>query len=140
MTDAEVERASQMLDAEFQQLVSDRDNLRANILRTTETNIHLPINLTRLMWNAKEKFSVRVSQKTDLTPQYVIDRVNEVSKNIKVYPDRRLSKSQLFHDANHDATILIKMYLRTLLNAKNMIQKPRTRLTTESFEWLLGEV
>lgn len=62
-----------------------------------------------------------------------------MENKIKVYPDRRLN-NHLSIDANKDATMLAKIFIRSVINAKSMIQNGRTRLTRESFDWLLGEV
>lgn len=59
-------------------------------------------------------------------------------KGIRVYQAPRLAASQLFVDANRDATWLFKIYLRSVLSAKHVIQ--RERLTKESFDWLLGAI
>ena len=39
---------------------------------------YLPVNATRLLWNAKEKFNVLLRTKTDLTPCYVIEKTKEL--------------------------------------------------------------
>ena len=40
--------------------------------------------------------------------------------------------------ANEDATWLMKIYLRTMLSSKHIIQK--NRLDRDSFDWLVGEI
>lgn len=40
----------------LQQLKEDLDVLRREVLPSGEANINLPVNLKRLIWNAKERF------------------------------------------------------------------------------------
>ncbi len=42
------------LQEEFQQILKDRDDLRYTILRGQNEEIHLPVNVPRIIWNAKE--------------------------------------------------------------------------------------
>jgi DNA-directed RNA polymerase II subunit RPB1 len=72
-------------------------------------------------------------------PNYVIDKVQELMTNgIKVYQQCKMDQSQLFVDANNDATWLFKIYMRTQLCAKHVIQNHR--LSKESFDFVLGEI
>ena len=43
-----------MLENEYKQIIKDRDDLRFCILKTQEDAIHLPVNVPRIIWNAKE--------------------------------------------------------------------------------------
>jgi hypothetical protein len=46
----------------------------------------MPINMERLLWTAREKFSVRPRELTDLTPDYVIEKTKALlDKGIRVY-------------------------------------------------------
>jgi hypothetical protein len=75
--------------------------------------------MERLLWTAKEKFGVRPRELSDLTPDYVIEKTNQLLENgIRVYQEPRLKASNLFVDANTDATRLIKIYLRYHLASK----------------------
>lgn len=104
--------------------------------------MHLSVNVPRLLWTAKEMFGVKPRNQTDLSPAYVIESTRRLlesgEKGIRVYQAPRLAASQLFVDANRDATWLFKIYLRSVLSAKHVIQ--RERLTKESFDWLLGAI
>ena len=65
-----------------------------------------------------------------MTPDYVIDEVKKLLENnrtglqqhgIMIYDKKKLGQSQLFKDANENATWILKMYIRTELCAKNLI-------------------
>ena len=47
------------VEKEFQQLKDDRDELRYKIMKTTEDNIHMPINMERLLWTSRERFNIK---------------------------------------------------------------------------------
>lgn len=68
------------LKQEFKQLQQDRDDLRNIILKCPPTNeVHLPVNIPRIIWNAKQQFKVRPNQKTDLMPDYVLSEITTLS-------------------------------------------------------------
>lgn len=92
---------------------------------------------------AKEKFDVKARGKSDLTPGYVFDSIQDLLNSnhptgIKVYQQPRLDISPLFHEANENATWLTKIYMRSMLTVKNIIENER--LSRESFDWLCGEI
>lgn len=75
---------------EFEQLEKDRSDLRTFIIRTGDDGIHLPIDVPRLIKIAKEKFDVKARGKSDLTPGYVFDSIQDLlnskhEKGLKVY-------------------------------------------------------
>jgi len=73
------------LEEEYKQIQQDRTDLREHILFAKE-DIHVPVNLTRLIWNAKEMFNVKERGQTELTPDYVIEKTQKLlSDGIKVY-------------------------------------------------------
>lgn len=116
------------LDREFKQLKKDREALRFQIIKTGEESIHLPVHVPRLIQIAKEKFDVKASAKSDMTPGYVFDSIQNLldsnhEEGLKVYQEPRLRASQLLRDANEDATWLTKIYIRSILSTRNVIAK-----------------
>lgn len=92
---------------------------------------------------AKEKFDVKARGKSDLSPGYVFDSIQDLLNSshpdgIKVYQQQRLETSELFHEANENATWLTKIYMRSMLTVKNIIEK--NRMSRQSFDWLCGEI
>ena len=63
------------LDGEYDQILEDREALRHKILLTGEDLIHLPVNVPRLLWNAKQEYGIKPDSKTDLNPQYVVEEM-----------------------------------------------------------------
>jgi len=41
-------------------------------------------------------------------------------------------------EANEDATLLLKIYIKSILNSKNVLIKER--LNQKAFDWILGEI
>lgn len=127
------------LDDEFNQVLEDRDTLRNTIFKcTTDDAIHLPINLPRIIKNGKRMFEINSRSKTDLTPRDVISKVSESLANLCVVPAIQTKKDSLLVQANHDATLLFKIYLRSILNSKNVIMNEK--LNSNCLDWILGEI
>ena len=113
------------LDNEFDQLKQDREDLRHIILKKQGSNdIHFPVNLSRIIWNAKEQFKIKHNSVTDLHPNHV--------------PGIHIRKDPLLLQARENSTWLFKIYLRSMLNTKSMIQKER--LSQHAFDWVIGEI
>ena len=55
LDDDKLREISQDLDDEYQQLMKDRDVLRSDIIPSASSEIYLPVNVERLIWNIKEK-------------------------------------------------------------------------------------
>ncbi|OMJ92206.1 hypothetical protein SteCoe_5081 [Stentor coeruleus] len=118
---------------EFKKIVEDQKELRV-IFTNYDDRQHLPVNLKRLIWNAKKKFGISGLNRSDLHPVKVIDSLEGLGKKLKVISG--FNKSEYENDNN--ATMLFNIHLRSLLSSKRTIVKER--LTEEAFEWLLGEI
>lgn len=127
------------LECEFRQILNDRDNLRQEIFRgNSDEQVHLPINVARLIWNAKSQFGITSQSKSDLKPETVVRKVNQLINGLQVLPGSRMSASKLLLDADLNARRLFNIYLRHALCAKNVILKQR--LSEVSFDLILGEI
>jgi DNA-directed RNA polymerase II subunit RPB1 len=61
------------LTNEFNQIKQDRDDLRTLIFkRSSEDDIHIPVNVPRIIWNAKEEYKIKSNSKSDLHPSDVL--------------------------------------------------------------------
>jgi DNA-directed RNA polymerase II subunit RPB1 len=127
------------LQDEFNSIKSDRDCLRNSIFKMTNDDaIHLPINLNRIIKNAKRMFDVNSRRKSDLKPTDVIQKVNRTLEELCVIPGLAKRRDQLLLDANSDSTLLTRIYLKSILGSKNVILKER--LNSQALDWILGEV
>lgn len=124
---------------EYIEIQRDRELLRNSIFNTTnDDSVHLPINLRRIIQNAKKTFELSPRMKSDLKPLDVIEKLKTTLNELCTIPgiDRRNHK--IISDANDDSTLLMKIYIRSILNSKNVIMNER--LNSMSFDWILGEI
>ncbi|KAF6715871.1 DNA-directed RNA polymerase II subunit RPB1 [Oryzias melastigma] len=130
MTNAHIQS---VLEKEFDKMKEDREILRA-IFPTGDSKVVLPCNLARMIWNAQKIFRINPRTPTDLNPLRVVEGVQELSKKlIIVNGDDPLSRQ-----AQENATLLFNIHLRSTLCSKRMTEE--FRLSTEAFDWLLGEI
>ncbi|EDW51400.1 DNA-directed RNA polymerase II subunit RPB1 [Drosophila sechellia] len=131
MTDSS--EAIQELEAEWDRLVSDRDSLR-QIFPNGESKVVLPCNLQRMIWNVQKIFHINKRLPTDLSPIRVIKGVKTLLERcVIVTGNDRISKQ-----ANENATLLFQCLIRSTLCTKYVSEE--FRLSTEAFEWLVGEI
>ncbi|KAJ7724988.1 DNA-directed RNA polymerase II, subunit 1 [Mycena maculata] len=104
------------LDEEYNQLSEDRRLIREFIFprATPTTNFYLPVNLQRIVQNAKQIFHIDRRQPSDLEPAYIIDAVKELGERLII-------------EAQQDAVLRFRMHLRA------------TFATRQAFDWVLGE-
>ena len=118
---------------EFKKILDDQNELRI-IFNTLDERQHMPVNVKRLIWNARKKFGVSGLSKSDLHPVKVIDSLESLSKRLRVISGYLIADEEI----DNNATRLFNIHLRSLLSSKRTII--RERLTEEAFEWLLGEI
>ena len=121
------------IEHEWDQLSKDREALR-QIFPNGETKIVLPCNLLRMIWNVQKIFHINLRAPTDLSPVRVIQGVRDLlDKCVIVVGEDKLSKQ-----ANTNATLLFQCLVRSTLCTKRVAEE--YRLSTEAFEWLIGEI
>ncbi|TKS92860.1 DNA-directed RNA polymerase II subunit RPB1 [Collichthys lucidus] len=130
LTNAHVQSA---LEREFDKMKEDREVLRA-IFPTGDSKVVLPCNLARMIWNAQKIFRINTRTPTDLNPLRVVDGVQELSKKLVIVN----GDDPLSRQAQQNATLLFNIHLRSTLCSKRMTEE--FRLSTEAFDWLLGEI
>lgn len=121
------------LESEWEQLSKDREILR-QIFPTGDPKVVLPCNLKRMIWNAQKTFHIDKRMPTDLSPIKVIKDVRDLLKKcVIVAGEDGLSKQ-----ANENATLLFQCLVRSVLCTKFVSEEHR--LSSEAFEWLIGEI
>ena len=116
-----------MLKDEYEIIKKDRSVLRNYIFKMNcDDQVHLPINLKRIVLNAKIMFDINHRKKSDLKPTDVILKVQNLMKEICSIPglDRR-NNCKLMMEANEDSTLLLKLYIKSILNSKNVLLNER---------------
>ncbi|KAK5000847.1 DNA-directed RNA polymerase II core subunit rpo21, partial [Elasticomyces elasticus] len=113
--DIEVQR---YLDEEYEQLLKDRDFLRKG--KTDDDEMHqLPLNILRMIENAKTKFRIKDGARSDLHPADVIPKVRAMLDDLVVVR----GDDELSREGQHNATLLIKAHLRSRLAFKRLVQE-----------------
>ncbi|KAF7371316.1 DNA-directed RNA polymerase subunit [Mycena sanguinolenta] len=124
------------LDEEYAQLLEDRQLMRTFIFPRAEpnTSFYLPVNLLRIVQNARQIFHIDQRKPSDLDPAYIIDSVKELGEQLIVVPgDDPLSKQ-----AQEDAILRFQIQVRATFACRRVLEK--YHLTREAFDWVLGEV
>jgi DNA-directed RNA polymerase beta' subunit len=124
---------SDVLLQEYEQLLEDRATLR-KIIRSGDTDIILPVNVTRLIWNSKKLFNVDARRPSDLHPYHVIESLHRLESTLVVV----FGSDEISKDAQKNATLLLMIHLRSMLSSKEVVLKHR--LSAAAFNWLTGEV
>eukprot|EP00736_Rhodelphis_marinus_P003472 Rmarinus@m.16123 len=124
----------EVLEEEFQQISDDREVLRNEILLSGDTDWPVPMNLDRLIWNAQKNFRIDFRKPSNLHPLKIINDVRALSKRLVVVP----GDDPLSTEAQANATTLVSILLRSVLASKRVLGE--YHLTTEAFDWLLGEI
>eukprot|EP00118_Oscarella_pearsei_P007073 m.33460 g.33460 ORF g.33460 m.33460 type:complete len:1731 (+) comp31816_c0_seq4:877-6069(+) len=130
ITDQEVQ---QKIDSEWEQLQEDRKMIRA-IFPKMEGRIVLPVNLERLIRDAQKTFHVDLRKPTDLSPYKVVDDLGHLKKRLTLVD----GVDFISKEAQENATLLFSVLLHSTLCSRKVIVEHK--LTSESFDWLLGEI
>eukprot|EP00842_Homolaphlyctis_polyrhiza_P004411 jgi/Hompol1/4971/HPOL_004068-RA len=124
-----------IFDEEFRELRDDRNILREQVFPNTTTDKWaLPVNLERLIWNARNRFRTERAKPTDLHPFYVIEKVRDLLQNLVVVR----GADELSLEAQYNATLLFRILLRSTLASRRVIEE--YGLSSQAFDWLVGEI
>ncbi|KAI5859082.1 DNA-directed RNA polymerase II subunit [Tricharina praecox] len=130
--DVDVQR---VLDEEYEQLKRDRKFLRElQLTDKLEDNMQLPINILRILENARTIFRIKHRARSNLHPVDVIMKVRELVKNLVVVR----GSDPLSIEAQDNATKLYMCHLRSRLCFRRLVLE--CNLNKVAFDWVLGEV
>ncbi|KAB7506534.1 DNA-directed RNA polymerase II subunit RPB1 [Armadillidium nasatum] len=125
--------AINILEVEWQKLQEDRVALR-QVFPKGDTKVVLPCNLERMIWNVQKIFHINKRMQTDLSPIKVVEGVNETLRKCMIVS----GEDRISVQANENATLLFHCLVRSTLCTKKVSEE--YRLTTEAFNWLMGEI
>jgi DNA-directed RNA polymerase II subunit RPB1 len=125
-----------LLDEEYKQLVDDRHLLRHFIFtRVDPKEPHsLPVNLHRIIQNAKQIFHIDPRKPSDLEPAHIVQSVKDLGQRLIVVP----GNDALSREAQDNSTLTFRMHLRATFASRRVLEQ--YHLTREAFDWVLGEV
>ncbi|KAK2964424.1 putative DNA-directed RNA polymerase II subunit RPB1 [Blattamonas nauphoetae] len=123
-----------ILNQEFQTLQADRELLRNEIFKNGNDSVAMPVNVNRIITNAKYKFDVSRYRPTSLLPTEVVRKVSNLISSLVIIP----GKDKLSRQAQENALTLFSILLRSLLASRIVTEKHH--LTREAFDWALEEI
>jgi DNA-directed RNA polymerase II subunit RPB1 len=92
-----------------EQILSDRDMLVNGVFRNGRSKgLMGPMNLDRMIMNLKVKFNLQAKDKTDLTPEYVLERLKDLHN--RTLPFHRMWGAMLrYHLGPHNSVVKYRM-------------------------------
>ena len=109
-------KPTDIIQREHDYLLEQRDIVRLKYFKTTgdlDVKFYCPINLFRLINNIKYKFKINQLQLSDLTPTYIIEKIDE------------LIDSFMFYINEKESMLLLRLLIKSLLSSKKCIYKYR---------------
>jgi DNA-directed RNA polymerase II subunit RPB1 len=122
------------LEEEYKKIVDDRNMMREFIFKTGDDKQHFPVNIPRIIWNAKKNFGITNQTKSNLHPKEIFIKKEELKQKLILVK----GKDRLSMEAQDNSTILFNIIINTNLSCKRVIQ--HERLTSKAFDWVLGEI
>eukprot|EP00877_Chromochloris_zofingiensis_P013598 jgi/Chrzof1/8492/Cz03g13040.t1 len=129
--------AREAVDKEFQQIMSDLNVMRMEVLKSGDNGLNIPVNMRRLIWNAQTKFDCGPTKPPPpggLSPMDITNKVEELGKKLMVV----VGQDELSKEAQRNATVTFMTLMRATLASKRVLAE--YRLTQEAFDWLVGEI
>lgn len=126
-------QALQELLGEWESLKQDRVALRT-IFRDGDPKVALPVNIPRLLWNARQLFALDYRRPTDLHPLKAISGLRDLLNRLVVVK----GSDSISTEAQANATLLLSAHIRASLCCKQL--QTVHRLSSSAFEWVLGEI
>ncbi|KAK5113959.1 hypothetical protein LTR62_003082 [Meristemomyces frigidus] len=124
-----------LFDQEFELISMDREKIRKGLESDDSTNERqLPLNIDRMIRNAKDRFKIKDGARSNLDPRQAIPKVREMlDRLIIVRGDDPLSL-----EADLNATLLCKAKFRSRLAFKRIAKDDS--LTKDALDNILGDL
>ncbi|EMC99073.1 hypothetical protein BAUCODRAFT_85149 [Baudoinia panamericana UAMH 10762] len=130
--DVDVQR---LFDEEFEQISNDRDKIRKGLgPDEADQSRQLPLNVDRMIRNAKDRFKIKDGARSNLDPRYAVPKIKEMlDRLIIVRGDDPLSI-----EADLNATLLCKANFRSRLAFKRIVKDDS--LNRDALDNILGDI
>eukprot|EP00908_Phaeocystis_cordata_P025055 Transcript_7512.p1 GENE.Transcript_7512~~Transcript_7512.p1 ORF type:complete len:1701 (-),score=865.25 Transcript_7512:173-5275(-) len=129
--------AREGLKDEFNQLLVDREVLtdpRLGPFKNGKAEPPVPVNLGRLITNAKKTFHIDANKPSELKPLDIVKKVKELLTKLEIVK----GTDTLSVEAQKNATYNFFAMIRSTLSSKQVLANHR--LSEQAFDWLLGEI
>ncbi|KMZ61970.1 DNA-directed RNA polymerase [Zostera marina] len=120
--------------AETFRVKEDLHKLCTEIATTGDNSWPMPVNLKRIIWNAKKRFNVDPRSPPDIHPMEIVEAIDKLQERLKVVPGDDL----ISLEAQKNATLFFNILLRATFASKRVMKE--YRLSRQAFEWVLGEI
>ena len=149
---------AELLNSFVDKVIDDRNMLVNGVFRNGRAKgLQGPMNLDRMILNLKVKFNIQVTAQTDLTPEYVLERLNDLQA--RTLPFHKMWGAMLrFHLGPHNSVVkqrLTQVAFNALMEqillknwaawaqpgeqvgiiAAQSIGEPATQMTLNSVDW-----
>ena len=123
----------QMFDEEYEAIKYDRTKIRQGLDDPSEGR-YLPLNVGRMIQNARDKFKINNNSKSDLDPREAMPKIAALLDRLKIIRgDDELSK-----EADLNATLLCKAMFRSRLAFKRIVKEDK--LNKLALDNILGDI
>ncbi|KAH8834220.1 RNA polymerase II largest subunit [Flagelloscypha sp. PMI_526] len=124
------------LDEEWGRLCEDRKTLRTLVFKDWDPlkERYFPVNLDRIIQNARQIFHIDNRKPSNSSPAYIIDAVQELEKRLIVVRGDDI----IALETQANATLAFKIHLRSTLATRPAIEG--RRLTREAFDCVSREI
>ena len=142
LKDKDFEKEQTILNEEFTQLLKDREDLRDFLVDLNENNIPLPVNVERILRNARYLFSNIPS---------IYPKASELINSIKkvenycldsIWPERSFECEKFCNcpkcEIKESINSIFRIHIRSCLAFKNIVLN--YKLTKDAFLWVLNEI
>lgn len=122
------------LDREYENILNNRDEMRSFVFKTGDDKQHFPVNIPRIIWNAKKNFGINNQSKSDLHPIELLRKVENLKKQLILVKGNDF----LSIEAQENSTKLFYTILNYNLSCKKIIINDR--ISSKALDWILGEI
>ena len=120
-----------IIEKEFNKIKNYRDYLRKI---SHEDISYSPVNIYRMVKQAKNKFNINDQDISNISPVYVIQKVEELCTKLKVFN----SSNHIIQEIDKNSMKNLKMLIRTKLASKIVIFQ--NKLNLKAFTWTISKI
>lgn len=123
----------ELFDQEYEAIKNDRIKIRQGLDDPSDQRF-LPLNVSRMIQNARDKFKITDNSKSDLDPRDAIPKVAALLDRLKIIR----GDDALTREADVNATLLCKALFRSRLAFKRVVNEDK--LSKLAFDNILGDI
>ncbi|KAK0249490.1 DNA-directed RNA polymerase II core subunit rpo21 [Friedmanniomyces endolithicus] len=125
----------ELFDQEFEQISLDREKIRKGLgSDEADQTRQLPLNIDRMIRNAKDRFKIKEGARSNLDPRDAIPRVKEMLDRLAIVR----GDDSLSIEADLNATLLAKANFRSRLAFKRIVKDDS--LSKDAFDNIIGDL